>query len=142
MSIRDIVDKHIKKYNTNDPFEIAQHKNIEIIKQDLGDVKGFYQYFKRKKMIYLNYSLSDHEQRIVCSHELGHAILHPRLNVVFLELNTYFTKNKFEIEANKFAAELLINEDYIDKFVLENMSIEQISNYFEVPKELVLYKFS
>ena len=49
-------------------------------------------------------------ERHVLAHELGHAILHPKTNITYLESNTFYSKEKFEIAANTFAAELLIED--------------------------------
>ncbi|OAA83287.1 ImmA/IrrE family metallo-endopeptidase [Clostridium ljungdahlii] len=49
--------------------------------------------------------------------------------------------NEIENEANKFAAELLIDEKDI-KYSLENMCKGQIASYFGVNEKLVEYKFN
>ena len=49
-------------------------------------------------------------ERHVLAHELGHAILHQKTNITYLESNTFYYKEKFEIAANTFAAELLIED--------------------------------
>ena len=49
-------------------------------------------------------------QRTVCAHELGHAVLHTHANTPFLRKNTFFSVDKLEIEANTFAALLLIDK--------------------------------
>lgn len=141
MDVKSIVEKIIKKHKSRDPFEIAHSRNIRIIIRDLGEVKGFYLYYKRKQTIYISSLLSEHEQKVVCCHELGHAILHPRLNVFFLESNTYFTKNKFECEANRFAAELLIDDTGTVEYFRAGLTLEQIANVIGVPHELLCVKY-
>ena len=49
-------------------------------------------------------------ERHVLAHELGHAILHSNTNITYLESNTFYSKEKIEIAANTFAAELLIED--------------------------------
>ncbi|WP_446715356.1 ImmA/IrrE family metallo-endopeptidase [Caloramator sp. Dgby_cultured_2] len=75
------------------------------------------------------------------AHELGHAIFHSSISDIFLHEYTLFPRGRYEIDANRFAAELLINDKEFDKHQFESMTIEQIALYFNVPKELVKYKF-
>lgn len=141
MKIRKLVKKLIKKHGTNNPYHIAEGINLIIVKRPLNDsIKGFYQYFKRNKIIYINSNLPCYEQKIICGHELGHAILHPKLNIMFLEKNTLFIKNKYEIEANKFAAELLIPDDIISSYP-NYYTLEQIAVAENIYVELLKLKF-
>jgi len=128
--IKQLAIKLIKKHATNDPFAIASNKNILVRKVDLGEsVRGFYMYRQRTKVIHINCNLNYHEQRIVCAHELGHAMLHPESNFMFLSSHTYCNMNKLETQANLFCVHLLIPNiaDY------ENMTIEQISQITGMP---------
>jgi Predicted Zn peptidase len=140
INIQKIVRKLIKKYKTNNPFELADYLNCTVIVTELDErVRGFYQHFQRNKLIYINNNLTELEQRIVCSHELGHAVLHTKLNILFLENNTYFVKNKYEIEANTFAAELLIDNEILKQY--QHFTIDQIAASENIPKDLIELKF-
>jgi len=52
-------------------------------------------------------------QRTVCAHESGHAVLHEEVNTLFLRKNTFLSVDRLEIEANTFAAFLLIDKNTI-----------------------------
>ncbi len=70
----------VKRYKTRDPFEIAGQLGIEIMFcNDFGPLKGMYRVIKRNRFIFLNNDLSEHMQRIVCAHELGHDQAKPRV---------------------------------------------------------------
>ncbi|HDR6285645.1 TPA: ImmA/IrrE family metallo-endopeptidase [Bacillus cereus] len=112
--INNTVKQLRKQHNTKDPFELAQHLNINIFFHNLHEeINGFYKCENRNKFIAINSNLSSAMQRTVCAHELGHAILHPNANTPFLRKNTLLSVDRLEIEANTFAALLLIDENNI-----------------------------
>lgn len=139
--IKAIVDKIKEDYETSDPFIIAESMDIFIIKQPLGkNLRGAYQYYKRGKAIYINDDYSEASQRITCAHELGHSILHPRENTMFLRSKTFFNGGRLEIEADEFAALLLLNDE--DKEVLFEYGSIRAAQILCVPEEFLLYKFA
>lgn len=139
--VREIAQHMMKKYKTNDPFELAEYLKIKIMYEYLGKhARGFYQSCPKVKIIHINNELDNADRRIVCSHELGHALLHSKLNIIFLQKHTFCVKNKFEREANTFAAELLIPSGLL----LENpdYSIDQIAALHNIPVELLKLKYN
>lgn len=139
MDIKNITRLLKKKYNTSDPYEIARQKGIIIIYEQLGSINGYYNMIYRQKQIHINCNLDEREKLITVAHELGHAIMHPKANTPFLKNNTLFSVDKLEIEANKFAAELLINDGDIQNY--SGYTIEQIACMLNLSKELVNIKF-
>ncbi|MCF6095421.1 ImmA/IrrE family metallo-endopeptidase [Thermovorax subterraneus] len=113
--IKKTVLYFIRKCNTRNPFVIADYNDIVVVQRPLGNIYRFYKYIKRNKVIFINKSLSSTQKNVICAHELGHAILHRKLNCTFLRNYTLYSINRFEIEANKFAAELIIDEEEIHK---------------------------
>ena len=130
----------IKKYDSNDPFYIADHKGIEILYEPLGNIYGYYNYYKRIKMIHINNSLEEKLQRFTCAHELGHALLHHDINTTFLKSKTFFSTSKIEREANTFAVELLIPDSDLSEFQDTNLSIYDAAEMYGVPKEVCMLK--
>ena len=57
--------------------------------------------------------MNESELLQVMAHELGHAILHRKQNCYFIRNKTLLLNSKTELEANMFAAELLIRDDVI-----------------------------
>lgn len=117
MWIKNIVHDLVSKFRTNDPFELADCKNILVVPFSLHEeIKGFYKYDRRNKYIIINNNLCEHEQKFVCAHELGHSQLHPRINTPFLRKNTLFSTDRIEVEANRFAINLLLYEEKFEDY--------------------------
>ncbi|PDY44527.1 ImmA/IrrE family metallo-endopeptidase [Bacillus pseudomycoides] len=112
--IRDLVTQLCTKYNTKNPFELAECLNIIVFFHDLHEeINGFYKCEEGNKFIAINNNLSETMQRTVCAHELGHAVLHEEVNTLFLRKNTFLSVDRLEIEANTFAAFLLMDKNTI-----------------------------
>lgn len=139
--IKNVVTNLVKKYQSNDPFELATMLNIKVIYWDLHEeINGFYKYDKRNKYIVINSNLNERGQKYVCSHELGHAVIHPRSNTPFLRKNTLFSIDKLEVEANTFAVELLMDDDTIQEYSQSSLSIQEIGDILGVPREVSYLK--
>lgn len=136
MPIKKEVNRLIEKYKTNNPFEIASHKGIIIDYADLGETLGFYFKCSRVKVININNQIDETLQKFVCSHELGHAILHPESNTPFLRKHTFFSIDKIEVEANTFAVELLMTDNDIYHYQDTNLTINDIANIYGIPNEV------
>lgn len=128
----------IKKYQTNNPFKIAELMNIVVLFEDLKDTLGYFNKYKRIKMIHINQAATDIDQRFICAHELGHSVLHPSVNTPFLKKNTLFSISKIEQEANAFAVELLLP----DRLLRENAecSVFNIGKAVGIPDKLIKLK--
>lgn len=130
-----IVLKLIKKHKTRNPFEIAEHLGIIILYEKLGSINGYFNTAFRQKFIHINENLSEHKQIFTAAHELGHAILHPKANTPFLKENTFLSVNKLEIEANRFAVNLLISDDDLEEY--KHLTTEQLSKLFGCHEKLI-----
>ena len=142
-SIKGIVSGLIEKYGISDPFELCDCLGIKIIKSNLGsEIKGFFQRTPEGYvLIHINSELHEKEMKYICAHELGHAILHPEMSLSIFYKNSFLVRNKYEIEADKFAAELLINQE-INDYRYSELNLEQISCTICVPSKLIEYKLS
>lgn len=125
----------ISKYQTNNPQEIAQELGIIVLFEPLGDINGYYNTAFRQKLIHININLTERKQQFTIAHELGHALLHPKANTPFLREKTLFSINKLEIEANKFAVDLLITDEAIAE--VKHLTLDQMANYFGINKNLM-----
>ena len=136
--IRNLIAYYKKKANTNNPFEIAEFLNIEVQKGNLGECSGCYMFLKNHRYIFINENLEEHEMRFVMAHELGHAILHRKENCYFIRNKTLLLNSKNEVEANTFAAELLIP----DELIYENpgMTKSQIARLAGFDEKIMKFK--
>lgn len=138
--IKQIVDGLIEMYGTRDVYELLNYLEVTLIRKKLfKNEKGrFFRDMFGNETIFISNNLSEEEEKIVIAHELGHLILHTDLNTSFYTENHLINKNKLEIEANKFAAELLI-EDNVNIYEFENINIAEYE--LKVPEELIKLKF-
>lgn len=134
--IREIVAYYKRKYNTNNPFIIAENLNILYQFGNL-DFEGCYMYLKNHRYIFLNYDLTEKESYLVMAHELGHAILHPRQNCYFIRNKTLLLNSKIEIEANKFAMELLLPDELLWEYAEAGFTQEQIARITGFHEKLI-----
>jgi Zn-dependent peptidase ImmA (M78 family) len=63
-------------------------------------------------------------------------ILHKNINAIFLDSKTQFVSNKYEIEADTFAMQLLISKEEIDSYCKE-YTIEEISKIIGYSQKLI-----
>ena len=111
--IKQLVNYYVRKFNTRNPYELAKCLNVEVQIGALGNQAGCYMFLKNHKCIFLNEKLEENEMQLVMAHELGHAIMHRKENCYFIRNKTLLLNSKIEIEANTFAAELLIPDELI-----------------------------
>lgn len=140
MDVKTRANQIARKYKSRNPFEIVRGLNIILVRCPLYDVRGFYQYFQRNNIIYLDESLSDQEQRFVLAHELGHMFLHKKANAIFMDSKTQLNTTKYETEADLFAIELLLPDDELLNYQESGMEAEQISRITGYCKDLIEMK--
>ena len=135
MDIKKLADSLARKYKSRDPFEIISNLNVIPIFYPLHGVKGFYQYFQRNNLIYIDEMLSEQEKRFVCAHELGHMYLHKKANAIFLDSRTQLNTTKYECEADRFAIDLLVPDDIVETHL--DYTTEQLSRVLGYDKKLI-----
>ena len=89
-------------------------------------------------MICIRESLREPLDRITCAHELGHAVLHPLLNFMFMETCTQLEVEKYEREADYFCACLLLYPEVKDFCNhCEGCTIQQLACHTGLPETLI-----
>ncbi len=135
MDIRGLIEKLERKYQTRNPFELARSLRILITYENLGTINGYYNKQFRIKQIHINCNLPEHLQTLTCAHELGHALLHSDSSTPFLRSFTYFSVDRMELEANKFAINLLLPDDTLTEY--QEYTIGQIARITDYSEELI-----
>ncbi|MFQ9195279.1 MAG: ImmA/IrrE family metallo-endopeptidase [Candidatus Gastranaerophilaceae bacterium] len=133
-TIVELVSYYIRKYNTRNPFEIADHLGILYQIGNIG-CAGCYMFLKNHRYIFLSQDLEKHELKMVMAHELGHAILHTKQNCYFIRNKTLLLNSKIEKEANIFAATLLISEDELSEY--KDYTLKQLSKILGYSEQLI-----
>ena len=142
MNIQSTISHLIKKYGTDNPFELADAMNIAIFYEDLGTINGYYNKPLRMKQIHINAALEEHMKKFTCAHELGHTVLHPGASTPFLRAKTFLSIDKMEIEANTFAVELLIPNVLIqENSYLTSKQLSKLLGYQQALIELRLKSY-
>lgn len=135
MDIKKRVNQLVRKYGTRNPLEIAERMGCIIVRYPLEGVRGFYHYFQRNHIIYVDDRLPDHMILFVIAHELGHLFLHKKSNAIFMDTRTHFVKSKYENEANLFAMDLLISDKDIEGHL--DYTTSQLSHLYGYNKAFI-----
>lgn len=138
MKEKVLANKLAKKFGTRNPFEIIKGMNVILLPSDLIGVRGFYQYFQRNNLIYIDHKLPYEEQIWVCAHELAHMLIHKKSNTVFMDTRTHFNTSVYENEANKFAIELLVPDEVILEY--HDYTLDQIAKALGYQKRFLELK--
>jgi len=135
MDIKERVNEIVQKYGTRNPLEIVNAMDAILVFHPLDGVRGFYHYFQRNHIIYVDERLPENEMLFVIAHELGHLFLHKDSNAIFMDTRTNFVTNKFEIEADRFALNLLIQDSDIEDNL--DFTTDQFSRLFGYHKKMI-----
>lgn len=133
----------LRKYGGKNVFETAENFGARVWFRPLGGLKGFYIRENGVSYIVVNEALDDVIKRVVCAHELGHDVLHRELSESGIREGTLFLEtNRTELEANMFAACVLISDEELLDAVSDSADIEHAAAALCLPREIVKYKLT
>lgn len=127
---------------------LVKKLNIDLSFEELEDeISGFLFTKGNKQAIVINKKHSENRKRFSIAHELGHSVLHDKNRELFLDSrNTVFFFrdkrsssgiNDLEIEANEFAAQILMPQRLIDQLIKKyNLDITDDTNVTVLAKKL------
>ena len=131
MKTNDIIEmaKAFKKHwGTNNPYEIAEYLGISVI-HTKSLIKDFTAHTIKMPgyptIISINDKYTENSKKILCAHELGHALLHEQCINHFAVTSSNIMTN-IEFEANLFAIALL-TDDNINMEL--SIPLEKMNNY-------------
>ena len=121
-----------------DVVKIANKLDFDVFLSDFDEknVSGMVVNSKDEKSIYVNKNDIPQRQRFTIAHEIGHIVLHHK-NEEFSEVdfrNTDELPTQKEIEANAFAAALLMPKDIAIEKWNEFQDVDDFADYFKVSK--------
>lgn len=134
-----------------DPYAIANYHYIKVYKGDFSDnFKGLIRFHRGKFKIYMNMEILGHHEyefaRFTCSHEIGHALIPEHRSILMsgeslaFNLNpeseiTSHKKSKYELEAQSFAASLLMPTTWFKEYCEKQISLKylytDVKNHFK-----------
>lgn len=136
-----------KKYAESDPSQLARDMKIMVAYEPMGVYdgccKGFFLVHSRIRHITVNSDLPEQLQKVILSHELGHAVLHAHSGsmAAFHEMTLFDTADQKEYEANLFASELLLTDQEVLDLLNEDLFFFQAASALNVPAEVLDFKF-
>ena len=136
-----------RDFADNDPFQIVKSMGIILLFEGMGKAKnackGFFLVKYDQPSITINSDLPKITQKIICAHELGHAVLHSQEAGMeaFHDVALFDTASLAEYEANVFAAELLLGDEDVLELLNDDTSFFGVASTLRVPPELLDFKF-
>ena len=132
------------RFRTRDPFILAQELGVTVmLRHNFIRQKGAFCIIDRCAFIFINGNMSDQLQRLVCAHELGHALLHRQLAAsggAMLEFRLMDLTSRTEYEANVFAAALLLDDQELRDRLQCGEDVQSIARAMNVHVDLVLLR--
>ncbi len=143
--IYDKVNKLVAQYKTRDPEELAGSLNIRIkYMEATSSLLGMYMVILRNRFIFLPNNLGS-LKKTVLAHEIGHDQLHRKECVQgasFHESRIFNPINRYEIEANIFAAHLLISDKDVMSMIKHAETDRDLADKLGVDINLLNLKIS
>lgn len=135
----------VKKYGTRNPEELIKDLNIKLhLLEDTVNLLGMYHVIQRNRVIFISNQVG-RQKNLILAHELGHDQLHRKLvakGAMFHENNLFVDTSRCELEANIFAAHLLIADEDILPLLCEETDDRTLSYELGVDINLVNLKIS
>ncbi len=106
-------------------------------------------FFKKENKLFLgvNKNHNKHRQQFTIAHEIGHYILHLKNEILHYDNHAFYRAdnvlNSDEVEANYFAAELLMPEELVVKLIDKGInSIQDLAKRFDVSEDAMRYRLT
>ena len=141
--ILQIPEKLIKRFGTRDPFEIANMLGYSVKFINTKKQKGFCKILLNNFFIFINENMGPQMQRMTCAHELGHLLLHRdvlKRELFLAEMEIFDITDQKELEANEFAASLLIDDEELLQLLREEYDVVTAASMLDVNVNMLMVK--
>ncbi len=134
----------IKKYGTRDPREILEARGIFLIPfKSPTQLLGMYKIIKRNRFVFYNPYVDDPIINMVLAHELGHDVYHrDEVKEGIAEYELFDIRTDMEIEANIFAAHLLLDENKLIDDIALGYTYNELASLYDVNANLMIFKLN
>lgn len=143
--IYERVEVLIKKFKSREPDLLIKELGIELIYlKPTKALLGMYRVILRNRFIFIAENVGS-LRKTVLAHELGHDQLHRKecmRGISFHESRIFNPINQYEMEANIFAAHLLIPDEAVFNLIGQNVSDREAASRLEVDINLLNLKIS
>lgn len=139
-------------YPENSLLDFADKAGVQVIETDLHNItaspSGAILYDdpgqKSKPIIFIQADMVDNRKTFTLAHELGHHFLHEgdKLRVDDLDYSKDDKDTLEESQANYFAASLLVPKDLFQKKMQEDLSVDELANFFQVSPVVIRNRMS
>lgn len=134
----------IKIHGTRDPRSILEERGVHLIpfKEDTK-LLGMYKIILESRFVFYNPNVDYRILNMVFAHELGHDIYHQaNAKKTLVEYEIFDIKSEMEIEANIFAAHLLLDEKKLMEDIVEGYTYNELASMHDVNVNLMIFKLN
>lgn len=134
----------INLHKTRDPRQILEERNVHLIAfKKNTKLLGMYKIIKGISFVFYNPFVDERIQNMVFAHELGHDMFHKdQATEDLIEYELFDITSEMELEANIFAAHLLLDEDLLMDDIMEGYTYNQLAAMYDVNVNLMIFKLN
>ena len=137
--------KLIKTHGSSNPKILLEERGVYLIPfPNKTTLLGMYKIIKRNRYVFYNPYVENYMQNMVLAHELGHDMYHRKeaSKKDLIEYELFDINGPMELEANIFAAHLIIDDNEIMDSVKEGYTYDQLAMQFRVNANLIIFKLN
>ena len=120
----------IQMFQTNDPADLLDILGVRIESFPMYGIRGLYKWLDGWPTVFVDSRLGYHERQFVLAHELAHFLRHRGQNRVFLDRRTYLKTDRYEREADLFAACFLY--PFPTQYIHEGSTVKEIAQTLRI----------
>lgn len=134
----------IRDHGSRDPKEILEERGVHLIAfRENTKLLGMYTIIKDSRFVFYNPNVDYRIKNMVFAHELGHDIYHTDYaKTGMVEYEIFDINNEMELEANIFAAHLLLDEDRLMEDIKEGYTYNELASMYDVNVNLMVFKLN